>query len=131
MITIDTHVIIWLALQPEKLSTAAKSQIDSANRFSDLIISDITIWEIAMLVQKGRIQLGRPFADFIRLIKTSNNLKIKPITPEIAELAVSFGPEINGDPSDRIICATSIINSAPLVTADENLRKSVLVKTIW
>ncbi len=50
---------------------------------------------------------------------------------EIAELSANLPDEINQDPADRIICATSIITNTELITADKNLRKSKLVNTIW
>mgnify|MGYP001545410112 CR=1 FL=1 len=56
---------------------------------------------------------------------------VQEITPEIAELSASFGPEINNDPADRLIAATSVLANAPVVTADENLRAATMLETIW
>lgn len=56
---------------------------------------------------------------------------LKGITPEIADLSVNLPEEINQDPADRLISATSIVYKAPLVTADKNLLKSKRVKTVW
>ena len=53
------------------------------------------------------------------------------ITPEIAEQSADFDCEINNDPADRIIAATSIVHNAQLVTPDSNLRNSSLIRTIW
>jgi len=53
------------------------------------------------------------------------------ITPEIAELSTQLPTEINLDPADRIIAALSIFTNTKLVTADDNLRKSTKIKTIW
>ena len=50
---------------------------------------------------------------------------------EIANLSVNLPVEINSDPADRIICATSIKLGYPLITADKNLQNSNLVETIW
>ena len=127
MITLDTHIIIWNALKPENLSKKAKNAINTANKTDGIIISDISFWEIAMLISKKRLEIEIPYLDFIHLIKASNNFQIKTITPEVAELST----EISLDPADRIISATSILSNAPLVTADSNLRKSKTVKTIW
>ncbi len=127
MITLDTHIIIWNALKPENLSKKAKNAINTANKTDGIIISDISFWEIAMLISKKRLEIEIPYLDFIHLIKASNNFQIKTITPEVAELST----EISLDPADRIISATSILSNAPLVTADSNLRKSKTIKTIW
>jgi len=53
------------------------------------------------------------------------------ISPEIAELSVNFGPEINNDPADRLIAATSILKNIPIITADQNLRNATILETIW
>ncbi len=131
MITIDTHIIIWEALKPELLSTKAKDSIQKANNTNGIILCEISLWEIAMLIQKKRIDIKAPYIEFINLVKASNNYILKGITPEIAELSTLLPLEINLDPADRIICATSLTMNIPLVTADKKLRKNKTVKTIW
>lgn len=131
MITVDTHVILWDALKPEMLSHKARQALQKANETDGIIFCEISLWEIAMLINKNRITIDIPYHEFIDLLKASNNYIFKGISPEIAELSANFPSEINQDPADRIICATSIINHAELVTADKNLRKSKIVKTIW
>ena len=84
-----------------------------------------------MLIQKQRIDVKVPYIEFINLVKASNNYILKGITPAIAELSTQLPSEINQDPADRIISATSLIMKIPLVTADKNLRQSKTVKTIW
>jgi PIN domain nuclease of toxin-antitoxin system len=131
MITVDTHIIIWDALKPKALSNKAKKAIDDANQRDGIIISGISLWEIAMLMEKKRIKIEIPYLEFIDLVMGSNNYILKGITPEIADMSVNLPNDINQDPADRIICATSIVNNAPLVTADRNLLKSKNIKTIW
>ena len=80
--------------------------------------------------KKQRVIIDITYQEFIGLIKASNNYIFKGITPEIAELAINLASEINQDPADRLILATSIVTNAPLVTADKNLQQSKL-KTIW
>ncbi len=131
MITIDTHVIIWDALKPEMLSETAKQEISKANNSDGIIICDISLWEIAMLVKKGRIEIEASYLEFIDLIKASNKYIIQPITPEIAGLSTNFPKEINADPADRLIAATAIFTNSLLLTEDKNLLKSDILNTIW
>ena len=131
MILLDTHIIIWDALQPQKLSSKARKMIDQANEMGKIFIADISLWEIAMLMAKKRLVIDTTYAEFISLIRAANHYVFESITPEIAELSASLNSGINLDPADRLICATSIVRGAPLVTADSNLRASKLVKTIW
>lgn len=131
MIVADTHVIIWDALKPELLSRKAKSAILRANREDGIIFCEISLWEIAMLMKKGRIHVGIRFLELINLIRESNRYVFQGITPEIADLSSHLSLGRNKDPADRIIAATSIIQNARLITADEELRRSTRVKTIW
>lgn len=131
MILMDTCAIIWDALEPEKLTTKAKHAIDQADEHQALIISDISIWEVSMLIKKGRIEINTSATHFINLFLQSRNISVQSISPEIADLSVNFGADINNDPADRIIAATSVICNARLVTADNNLRNSERLDTLW
>ena len=131
MIVLDTHVIIWDALSPGKLSKKAKDAIYRSNEEDGIIFCDISLWEIAMLLKKERVKIDIGYQDFINLVQSSNKYIIHRITTEIAELSVDLPETINRDPADRIIAATSIINNSPLVTADDNLIKAKEITTIW
>lgn len=129
MILLDTCAIIWDALNTSKLSAKAKAAINQSE--SELLICDISIWEIAMLIKRKRIDIDETATGFINLILQTRNFNIQEITPEIAELSVNFGLEINNDPADRLIAATSIYCNAPIVTVDKNLRNASILETIW
>ena len=131
MIVVDTHILIWDALQPEKLSLPAKEAIAEANQGEGLLICDISLWEIGMLIAKGRIQVEVDTQTFLHLLLQANKTAVFPITPEIATLSVQLPPEINKDPADRLIAATALNQNLPLLTADQNLRASKRLNTIW
>jgi PIN domain nuclease of toxin-antitoxin system len=131
MIVADTHVIIWDALKPEMLSPQAKKAIREANRLDGIIFCEISLWEIAMLMKKGRLSVDVNYLEFIKLVSDSNNYIFKGISPEIAELSTYLFSTTNKDPADRIISATAVIEKANLVTSDIILRRSKKVHTIW
>ena len=131
MIILDTCAFIWDALQHPKLSPKAKAAIASAEANNTLMICDITLWEVALLVKKKRLQIDTSAKLFSTLALQAKEFGTYAVTADIAELSVNFDHSINSDPADRIIAATSIIYSAPLVTADNNLRDSSLLETIW
>lgn len=131
MILLDTCAVIWDALDRQQLTDKALSAINKADEFKALIISDITIWEIAMLVHKNRIKIDTTASNFVNLYLQIRNISVVQISPEIAELSVNFGSATNNDPADRIISATSIIQNAQLITADQNLISSEIVDTLW
>lgn len=131
MILMDTCAIIWDALESDKLSKNALSAINKADESNALIISDISIWEISMLIKKKRLEIDTTAANFINLFLQSRSVSVQSISPEIAELSVNFGADINNDPADRIIAATSMILNAQLITADKNLIDSQMINTVW
>ena len=128
---LDTCAIVWDALEPNKLSDKAKNAINKADEFNALIISDISIWEISMLIKRNRLSIESSASHFINLYLQTRNVAVVQISPEIAELSVKFDESINKDPADRIISATSIIQNARLVTADKNLIASEIIETVW
>lgn len=131
MIVVDTHIIIWNALKPEMLSGKAEKAISEANNSDGIIFCEISLWEIAMLMNKGRLRIDIEYTEFIKLILESNKYVFRGITPEVAWLSTGLFSDNNKDPADRIIVATSIVEKADLVTADNELRKSKKVATIW
>jgi PIN domain nuclease of toxin-antitoxin system len=131
MLLLDTCAFIWNTLQPEELSQNAVSAIAEADSAGGLHISDITFWELAMLMRKGRIQSPYSYQTVVELAINANPCTVVSINPAIAELSTLLPPSINSDPADRIIVATAIIANLSLITADRNLRDSPLVTTIW
>jgi PIN domain nuclease of toxin-antitoxin system len=131
VIVLDTHVIIWDALQPNRLSRGAKKAISQANQEDGILFCDISLWEIAMLIYRKRIWVDTTYMDFITLLLASNRYSLKRITPEIAELSTTLPATVSKDPADRIIAATSVIEHARLVTADDNLRRASMIETLW
>ena len=131
MIIVDTHVLIWDALAPAKLSQPAKEAIAAANQAHELLVADISLWEIAMLIQKGRIQVSTDIQSFLNLVLQANNIQLIPISTEIATQSVQLPTTVNPDPADRLIVATAIVKKATLVTADHNLRSTSQIPTIW
>jgi PIN domain nuclease of toxin-antitoxin system len=131
MIVMDTCAVLWDALEPKKLSKKALQAIDNADQQKTLLMADISIWEIAMLIKKGRVEIDTRAANFVNLFLQSRNITVISISPEIAELSVNFESDINNDPADRIIAATAILHNAQLVTADKNLLATDMVDTVW
>ena len=130
MIVLDTCALVYDALTPERLSTAAREALDRGEQDGALACADISIWEIAMLVSKGRLDPGTDSAAFCQLALDTRAIRVLPITPDIAtESARIHLP--HGDPADRLIAATAVIHGAVLVTCDERFRAGTAVQTLW
>jgi len=128
---LDTHAFIWLALEPKRLSKKARLTMDRASARGGMAIASITLWEIAMLVARRRIALSGTVANWTTELLSKSGVAVLDLTPTIAELAVTVGPEYSKDPADQIIGATARQHGMPLVTADERLRASPLLNCIW
>ena len=130
MILLDTHVLVWTVADSKRLSRAALRAIERARRQDGgLAISAITLWELALLLARGRIQAYGTVEASVRLL--SEGTVVRPITPEIAALSTQFPDDYPREPADRLIGATARAEGLTLVTRDENIRRSPLIKTVW
>lgn len=131
MILLDTHVLIWWLSSPELLSANARRLVDSGIPRSNLKVSAITAWEIAMLVAKGRLKLGVPPAEWIPRASALPFLEFVSIDERIALRTVELPGELHADPADRIIAATALEHGWTLVTKDERLLSCSFLRTVW
>jgi len=121
LLVLDTHILLWSLLNPEELPEDIKRQISQAQENQQLLISSISIWEIAMLAVKKRINIYEPIRDFLESITNIKGLVIKDISVEIASESVMLTDNFHGDPADRIIVATTKVWGATLVTRDQKI----------
>lgn len=129
MILLDSHVLIWAVADSKRLSKAAASAIRRARRTNGLAVSAITSYEVAWQIASGRIQgYGTVENAVLRFLEGVMTL---PITPEIAALATQFPEDYPRDPADRLIGATARAGGLTLVTRDERIRRSPLIRTVW
>ena len=120
-ILLDTHVILWSLLKPNELHSNIKEIIDLAQDKSRLLLSSISLWEIAMLKSKKRINIYEPITEFLKSITAIEGLTIIDITPEIAANSTTLLEDFHGDPADRIITASCVNYGAMLLTRDHQI----------
>ena len=130
MIVLDTQVIVFDALDPTRLSARARNAVNQAAENRELACSDISLWEIAMLIAKGRLEPGMDANRFLEDLIAARRINVLPITPEIAVLSQADGFS-HGDPADRLIAATAMFHRARLVTSDAKLRKLRSLAALW
>ncbi len=119
MILLDTHALIWLTEGRPELGDRTRHLADEALAHDALGISAITFWEIAMLHQRGRIQLVQPI-DVWRRLLVDQGLREWPLTGEVGIAAATLS-DFHPDPADRFITATALLHGATLVTADDRI----------
>lgn len=118
MILLDTHVLIWALDDDARLGGQARAAIDEAGEAGGVFISAITPWEIAMLVQKGRLALTDDVGTWLAGVLALPALRLAPLEPAIAVDSVRLPGTLHADPADRLIIATARHLGFPLLTAD-------------
>ncbi len=119
-LVLDTHVLLWSLLEPEEISKTIKQKITAAQNNNKLVISSISLWEIAMLSHKKRINIYEPIKNFLDSITDIDGLVVKDIDSEIAAESTLL-TDFHGDPADRIIVATTKTLGATLLTRDQKI----------
>jgi PIN domain nuclease of toxin-antitoxin system len=131
MIVLDTHVWLWWLSNPEKLSPAAAERIEKETQTSGIRISSISVWEIAMLVAKGRLELAVDITEWFAVTESLSFVKFIPVNNSVAVQAVRLPGHFHDDPADRIIVATAMVSSASIISADNKIRGYRGVKSVW
>lgn len=126
MIILDTSAFIYWTLQPTLLSTKAIQAIDQCDR---IIISSISIWEIALKVKRGKLSLPLTITDYIDRLQELERFEILPVDVP-AWLANVDLPWDHRDPADRTIVALAARFDCPLVTSDAIIA-GFYKNTIW
>ena len=131
MIIIDTHVWLWLLHEPNQLSDAARAQIEIEEPQNGILVSAISVWEIAVKSSLGKLALPLPIDDWYALAKSHSGIVVEPLNPADAISSTQLPGDFHKDPADRIIVAMARRYNVPLVTCDNNILKYPCVKTIW
>ena len=118
MIVLDTHALIWAVNNDPRLGTEARAALADAAQSGRAAVSAITPWEIALLVERERLRLGRDVAAWIDAVLALPGVGLVPIEPAIAVDSVRLPGAFHADPADRLIVATARCCGAPLLTAD-------------
>lgn len=126
MIVLDTHVWVWHAVAPTKLSRAARSTIDRA---ATIGISTMSCWEVAFLEAAGRLRIDRGVRAWVTSALADERIVTLPLSVEIA-LAAGASSTLR-DPADRIIYATAVEHNATLVSRDARLQEHDPERVLW
>ncbi len=124
VILLDTHILIWWRLDSRRLSRTQVLRLQHLeNRQEPVAISAITLWEIAMLAARGRIQVSEPLELWLEEVQDHPLIEVLPLTARIAAESTRLGSDFHNDPADQMIVASARVYGVPLMTADERIRK--------
>ena len=131
MILLDTHVLVWMVSDSSRLSRAAARELRKAEQTGDMAIASITLWELALLYHHGRLSTSGSIESAIRMILEKSRVQVLEVNPEIAALTTTFPDSFPKDPGDRLIGATARAYGLTLVTQDDRILSSPLIRSIW
>lgn len=131
VIVLDTHAWVWRVSDPVLLSAEARGLIEQAVEAESVHISCISAWEVAMLVDRGRLELTMAVEDWVANSESLPFFNFVPFANTIALKSVALPGPLHQDPADRIIIATAMALGATLVTRDEKIRAYPHVKAVW
>lgn len=125
---LDTHVWIQAALG-EPLPALVRQAL---NEHADqLALADISLWEVAKLVELGRLELSVSLAEFLQLALTAE-LTVLPISPAIVERVSTLEESgFHKDPADQLIVATALVHRLRLISDDSHIRQWGQVPLLW
>ena len=127
VIVLDTHAWIWWASEPARLGRRGRAAIEISDQIG---IPAVCCFEVAAAAARGRIGLDRAPLDWIEQALALPRVRLLPLSPAVSVKATQLGT-FHGDPADRLIVATAIIESATLVTRDRNIRGYASVDSVW
>ena len=127
---LDTHILLYWLSSDEKLSAEQLHVIDSGSQLQPLLVSDITLWEVATLHSLGRIKLSIPLRDWLERAVAPPLVMRVGISPAIAAAVASLPDRFHRDPADRILVATALVLGATFLTQDRRIIESGIVTTL-
>ncbi len=130
-VLLDTHAVLWWQAESPQLSGKARRRIEGA---AVRLVSPVTFWEIAMLIEKGRVRLDRPTTAWVNDFLSTDRVAVADLSPAAAVTAGELA-SFHGDPADRMIVASAMTAGIPLVTKDSSVRAwartSKTLTTVW
>lgn len=132
MIVLDTHVLVWWVGSSDKLSNKAQKIIKSEiKNGGQLLVSSISVWEIYLLVKKGRLSFTVDIDTWLEKVESLPFIQFIPVDNKIAAKSVNLPATFHDDPADRIIVATAKEKGAILLTSDQRIREYSYVQSSW
>ena len=127
----DTHVWVWWHTAPEKLSSKVRDTIINLDATDQLLMSVISVWEVAKLVEKNRLRLSIEIDQWVVEALNMSHFQLLPLSPEIAIESTRLPQPFHQDPSDQMIVASARLFDATVLTVDQLILSYPHVRALW
>lgn len=131
MILLDTHAWLWWLQDPSQLSPTALELINREEAGSGILVSSISVWEIAVKSSLGKLTLPLPIDEWYAQAQSHPGILIEPLDPLDAIASTTLPGEFHKDPVDRMLIAIARRYSIPLVTKDSKIQQYPHLHTVW
>jgi PIN domain nuclease of toxin-antitoxin system len=128
---LDTHVWIWWNMHPQKLSSRVRALLSAPNRYGELLLSAISLWEFARLLEKGRLAISCDLEEWMDEALQMPKLRLVPLSPSIVCRSTILPQPFHDDPADQILVATARDENAAVLTSDHRIRSYPHCRTVW
>jgi len=128
---LDTHSWIWWNMRPQNLSRKVTKLIENEDRYDELLLSAISIWEFSKLLEKGRLGISYNPEEWISIALEMPKLRFVHLTPMIAYRSTILPQPFHDDLADQIIVATAREENATILTKDKRILNYQYVQSLW
>ena len=128
---LDTHTWVWWHMRPAKLSRRVKGLILKPDRYDELLLSALSLWEFAKLLAKGRLAISCDPEQWIHDALEMPKLRIVPLSPAVAYRSTVLPDPFHADPVDQILVATAREENATILTTDKRILSYPHVRSLW
>lgn len=129
MIVLDTHALLWWALDPDQLSDKANEVVTTMEREGGFA-SAISVWELGVKIRRGKLDLGISIEEFVRRLQRGGVVELVPVDTATWLRSLDL-PWDHRDPADRVIVATALLKDLPILTKDRTIHAFDGVDTVW
>jgi len=127
---LDTHAWVWWICGDPRLTAREREELDGLPPSERPVLAEISLWEVAMLVERGRLELDMDLENWLALASAPATVELVRITPAIAAEVARLPDKFHRDPADRLIVATARVTKLQVLTRDRQITGARLV-TIW
>ncbi len=128
---LDTHTWIWWNIHPKMLSRKVKSAIKHTEKYEEVLLSIISVWEFCKLLEKGKLGISCDTEEWIEKALEIPKLRLIPLSASVAYRSTVLPKPFHDDPADQIIVATAREENATILTKDIRILNYEHVMKLW
>ena len=128
---LDTHAWVWWVTADGRLSRPARRAAHRSAASAQLLLSLISVWEVAKKVEQGQLVLDRPLSDWLDSAVNRPGIQLVELSRTILVESCKLPQPFHGDPADQMIVATARDRDAVVVTRDRQIRTYAHVRSVW